>query len=126
MRIEDVDKKIPYTSGLVKKIDQNTKTTDFENRIPSVAGLVTIGLSNIKPTKTEKRKIVLNTKDAEIQRKIHDITNLATKAALNTKSKDIENEILDTTSFNTIDEIAQMTFDVRIKEAAKRPAINVK
>ena len=53
MRIEDVDKKIPYTSGLVKKIDQNTKTTDFENRIPSVAGLVTIGLSNIKPTKTE-------------------------------------------------------------------------
>ena len=39
--IEDVDKKIPSTSGLVKKTDYYTKSTEIENEIPSITGLVT-------------------------------------------------------------------------------------
>ena len=34
--IEDVDKKIPNSSGLVKKTDCNTKIPDIENKIPSI------------------------------------------------------------------------------------------
>ena len=40
-KIEDVNKKIPNTSGLFKKTDYNTKITEMENKIPGITGLVT-------------------------------------------------------------------------------------
>ena len=40
-KIENVDIKIPNTSGLVKKIDYNTKIREIENKIPSVTVLMT-------------------------------------------------------------------------------------
>ena len=40
-KIEDVDKKISNTSGLVKKTGYKTKITQFEKKIPCVTGLVT-------------------------------------------------------------------------------------
>ena len=38
--IENVDKKIPITSGLVQKTDCNTKITEIENKMLSIIGLV--------------------------------------------------------------------------------------
>ena len=37
-----MDKKIPDTSGLVKKANFNAKVTEIENGIPSITGLVLI------------------------------------------------------------------------------------
>ena len=37
----ELEKKIPDTSGLVKKTDYNTKITETEGKIPSISSLVT-------------------------------------------------------------------------------------
>ena len=37
----ELEKKIPGTSGLVKKTDYNTKITETENKIPDISNLVT-------------------------------------------------------------------------------------
>ena len=37
----ELEKKIPYTSGLVKKIDYNTKVTEIEGKIPDISNLAT-------------------------------------------------------------------------------------
>ena len=61
-RIEDVDKKIPNTSGLVNKTYYNAKITGIKNKIPrtihDITNLVT--------------KSALNTKSAEVKNKIPD------------------------------------------------------
>ena len=49
-KIVDIDKKIPNTSGLVKKTDCNSKITEIENKIPSITGLVTTVTLNTKAT----------------------------------------------------------------------------
>ena len=88
-KIEDVGKKIPSTSGPVKKAGYNTKITEMENKISSVTGLVTTTMLNTKTTGIVNRipditivatKAALNLKATEIDSKIRDITNLATKA----------------------------------------------
>ena len=56
-KIEKVYKKIPNTSGLIKKTDYNTKITELENKIPSVTGLVTSAL--IQKPQIEKYLILL-------------------------------------------------------------------
>ena len=43
-------KKIPNTSGLVNKVDYNTKITEIENQIPIVTDLFTAGVLNTKAT----------------------------------------------------------------------------
>ena len=53
--IEDVDRKIPKASGLVKKIHCNTKLTEIEKKAPSVNGLVTTAALNTKAIGTEKK-----------------------------------------------------------------------
>ena len=40
-KISDADKKIPDTSGLVKKLDYNAEITELENKIPSIGVLPT-------------------------------------------------------------------------------------
>ena len=37
----ELENKIPYTSGLVKKADYNTKIVDIEGKIPEVSNLAT-------------------------------------------------------------------------------------
>ena len=66
--------------------------------------------------------ITLNAKIIEIENKIPNTTNLATKAALNTKAKEIENKMPDTSHFINAQEFYKLTkisFDVRMKEAEK-------
>ena len=56
---------------------------------------------------------------AEVESKICDITNLATKAALKTKATEIENKICDTTGFITTPEFNRLTklnFNARMEE----------
>ena len=57
-RIKDVNKKIPNTSGLVKKTDYITKVTEIQNKIPDITSQTT--------------KASLNTKVTEIAKKIRD------------------------------------------------------
>ena len=56
-------KKIPSTSELVKKTDDNTKITQTENKIPSVTGLDTI-------TGDQLLLLPLNAKATGIENKI--------------------------------------------------------
>ena len=39
--ISELEKKTPDISGLVKKLDDNSKITGLENKIPSISGLAT-------------------------------------------------------------------------------------
>ena len=54
-KIADVDKKIPNSTGLVKKTNYNTKITEIENKIPSFTGLVTAASPITKATKIENK-----------------------------------------------------------------------
>ena len=38
-KISNADKKIPDTSGFVKKTDCNAKISEIENKVPSISGL---------------------------------------------------------------------------------------
>ena len=130
-KIEDVDKKISNTSGLVKKTGYKTKISQFEKKIPCVTGLVTAIMLNGKARKIEKKipdttnlatKAVLNTKVAGVESKIPGLINPTVKATLNTKVTETENKISDTTGFVTTPEfntLTKMSFDARIEEAAK-------
>ena len=41
IRKSELEKKIPDTSGLVKKTDYNAKITDMEGKIPDISNLAT-------------------------------------------------------------------------------------
>ena len=67
----------------------------------------------------------LYTKAREIESKIVDTTNLATKVVLNMKATEIENQTPDTNSFITTPEFNRLTkvnFDARMEEAVKNLA----
>ena len=52
-KIEDADKKIANTSGLVERTNHNTKIKEIKNKIPTVTGLVATAAVNTKATKIE-------------------------------------------------------------------------
>ena len=69
----DLEKKIPHTSGLVKKLDYNAKITEIENKIPSISGLATTSaltsLENKIPNISSLvKKKVYNTKILKLKR----------------------------------------------------------
>ena len=71
-------------------------------------------------------KVTLDTKTAEVDSNIHDFTNLATKPALNTKAIKIENELSYTIGFVVTFELNRLTkinSDAKMKEAVKNLAI---
>ena len=137
-KIEQVDKKIPNTNGLLKKIDCSTRIIDIEKNIPSVNRLVNSAVLNTKNADIENTvpditnlvtKASLNTKAVDVQsKKITGITNLATKASLNKKVTEIGNKIFDTTGFITTSEFNRLTrisLDARIKQEAKSLASKI-
>ena len=73
----ELEKQIPNTSGLVKKLDFNAKITDIENKIPSISGLAA---NVVLTTAGNKMPIVsrlvketdYNTKISEIEKKVTD------------------------------------------------------
>ena len=69
-KVDDID-----TSGLVKKVDYNTKTSEIEDKIPDSSSFI--------------KKTDYNTKITEIEDKTPDISGLATKTVLTT----VENKI---------------------------------
>ena len=58
-QIEDVDKKITYTSGLVTITVLNTKISKFENKIPNTSGLVTITVLNTNLREVENKILIM-------------------------------------------------------------------
>ena len=74
-KISDVDKKIPDTSGLVKKTDFSSKITEIENKIPCISGLA------------------LNYALTAVENKIPNVSNLVKKKYYNSKISEIENEV---------------------------------
>ena len=70
--ISDTDKKIPYTSGVIKKTDYNLKISEIENKIPSIRGLST------------------NSASTAVENKIPDMSNLVKKTDYDTKISETE------------------------------------
>ena len=76
-KISDAEKKIPGTSGLVKKkTDYNAEISEIEDKIPSISGLVTnAALTQVENkipdiTSLVKKKEDDNTKISEIGKKV--------------------------------------------------------
>ena len=100
----ELENKILYTSGPVKKTDYNAKITELENKIPNISNLAT--------------KTALTTKE----NKIPSISNLVKKTDYDTKINEIENKLtdrnhdkyIDTSKFNTL---ATNDFNTRIAQA---------
>ena len=77
-KISDTEKKIPDTSGLIKKkTDLNAKITEIESKIPSVSGLAT------------------NSALTAVKNKIPDVSNLVNKTDYNTKISEIQSKASD-------------------------------
>ena len=74
-KISDVDKKILYTSGLVKKTDYNSKITETEGKIPSISGSAT------------------NFSVTVVENKIPNVSSLVKKTDYNTKVSEIEGKL---------------------------------
>lgn len=60
----------------------------------------------------------MNTRAAELESKIRDFTNLATKTAANKESTEIENKIFDATGSITsgFNRLTKISFGARVKE----------
>ena len=99
-----LENKIPNTSGLVKKTDNNTNITETEGKIPNASGLA--------------KKTALTT----VENKIANITDLVKKTDYNTKITDIENilnnhnhdKYVATSEVNTL---AANVFNARLAQA---------
>ena len=74
-KISDIEKKIPDTSGLVKKTDYNAKVTEIESKIPSISGLATISTLTA------------------VENKIPDESNLVKNADYETKTTEVEKNV---------------------------------
>ena len=76
-KISEADKKIPDTSGLVKKTDYNAKIPEIEGKIASISGLATTTALTVVENKTPGvsnlvKKTDYNPKINEIEKKITD------------------------------------------------------
>ena len=76
-KMSDAEKKIPDTSGLVKKANYNTKITELENIILSISGLAT------------------NSALTAVENKITDVSSLVQKTDHDTKISGIEKKLTD-------------------------------
>ena len=119
----ELERKIPDTIGLVKKVDNNAKITEIEGKIPSISGLATNAALTI------------------VEKKQPNISSLVKKNPnYNTKNTDIEKKLTDhnhdkyitTSEFNTL---ADHAFNARLAPAnlvtktdidAKRSSLNRK
>ena len=81
-KISDADRKIPDTSGLVKKADYNATLIEIESKVPSISGLVT------------------NAGLTEVENKIPDVSSLVKQTDHDAKISDIENKYITTTDYN--------------------------
>ena len=81
----EIKKKIPNTSGLVKKVDYTAKITETENNIPSISGLAT------------------NSALTAVENKMLDVSSsLVKKTGYNTKVLKLKRKLLIITLTNTL------------------------
>ena len=116
---------------MVKKTDYNTKITEIENKIPSIARLVNTTVLNKRATQIKNKllyitnlatKAAQNTKETEVEGKIPDIPTVASKAALNNQPQRLKTKCLISQVLLLITEINKSTkivFDSKMKEGVK-------
>ena len=100
----ELEDKIPDTTGLVKKTDDNTKITEIESKISDISNLAT------------------KTALTPVENKIPSVSNLVKKTDYDTKVTEIENKLnnhnhdiyIDTSEFN---KLAVDVFNARIAQA---------
>ena len=103
-KISNADKKIPDTSSLVKKTDNNSEITVVEGKIPSISGLATSSALTA------------------VENKIPNVSNLVKKTNYNTKISETEGKInnhnhdkyITTSEFNRL---TAQNFQARLKQA---------
>ena len=76
-KFSDGGKKVPDTSGLVKKTDYNSKISEIESKIPSTSALAT------------------NSALTAVENKIPDVSNLVKKTDYDVKILDTEKKVAD-------------------------------
>ena len=113
----DLEKKIPHTSGLVKKLDYNAKITEIENKIPSISGLATTSSMTAPENKTTNissliKKKDYNTKITEIEKNPtnHDHDKYITIPEFNNLAARVFTARLATTNL-----VAKKDFDDKLK-----------
>ena len=101
IQTKQLKNKIPDTSGLVKKIDYNTKITEIESKIPDVSSLATkTALTTVKnkipDVSSSVKKTDYNTKITEIEKKLtdHNHDKYITNTEFNTSAADDFNATL--------------------------------
>ena len=125
-KITDAEKKIPNTSGLVKKTNFGSTITETESKIPSISPLAT------------------NSTLTAVENKILDVNGLVTKTNYNTKISEIESKInnhshdkyITTPEFNNLaagaftatlaqaNLVTKTDFDTELKDISKRITSN--
>ena len=88
-------KKIPDTSGLVKKTNYNVRNTEIEVKIPSITGLAATAALTAA------------------ENKIPDVSNLVKKTDYDAKISNIESKCFTTAHYN---KFASQTLDAKIKQ----------
>ena len=96
IQIKRLEKKIPDTSGIVKKTDCNAKNTEIEGKMPSNSGLAThaalTSVENKMPNNSSLvKKTDYNTKINDIQKKRtdHNHDKYNTTPEFNTLAADV-------------------------------------
>ena len=56
-KINDANKRIPDTTGLIKKSDYNARITEIEGKIPSNAGLAATAALNVVENKIPRTNL---------------------------------------------------------------------
>ena len=82
-KISDADKKIPDTSGLIKKLDYNAKFSEIKIKIPSISSSATDyaltaienEISDVSNLVKKKKKTDYNAKILDIEKKVTDHKN---------------------------------------------------
>ena len=90
----ELENKILNTSGLVKKIDYNTKITEIENKSPDINGLATkTALATVENKIPSINGLATKTALTTVENKIPSMSGLVKKTDYNTKITDIENKL---------------------------------
>ena len=123
----ELERKIPDTIGLVKKVDYNAKITEIEGKIPSISGLATNAALTIVEKKQPnisslvKKNPNYNTKNTDIEKKLtdHNHDKYITTSEFNTLAADAFNARLAQASL-----ITKADFDAKLSSLNRKITAN--
>ena len=114
--LNNVENKIPDTTGLVKKADYNTEITKVEGKIAVASNLATkIALTTAENKISNVSRLATKTELTAIENKIPDVREFATKAALT----NLSNAVPDISTL-----IKKSNYDTKIAEIESKYVSN--